>query len=179
MAFITFRHSVSVPYAKELFSDTKLHGRFLSLDFRTGSIHAGNQRQARQSNHHSASPYDRQQPRQSHSQGRDHYSGYVHQSQVQDRSFHNMHTQGPYTPNPSVPSQPRIQGYRSADNREYEPQFVSFNSPPVNFRGGVPINHPGHQIPFDERRQRLLTQQRYVTQADMQMRQNRYDNRRR
>ena len=39
MAFITFKHSVSPPYAKELFSDTNLHGRRLNINFRTGSIH--------------------------------------------------------------------------------------------------------------------------------------------
>ena len=63
----------------------------------------------------------------------------------------------------------QVQGYRSsAENREYVPQYVSFDAPPASFRGGVPINHPNHQVPLDDRRARLLEQQRYVNQSSAQ-----------
>lgn len=181
MAFITYKHSVSAPYAKEIFCDTKLHGRILNVDFRTGSTFADNARQSRQGNYngnqqsrhqgnagHQGRPY----PSQSYSAN----SNYGHASQqngLMPYPSPSGHSSGyvvgsPFAANPQSMPQVGIQGYRSsAGNREYVPQYVSIESPPTPFRGAPPVNHPDHQVSLDERRNRLLSQQRYVVQADM------------
>lgn len=180
-AFITYKHSVSVPYAKDLFSDTKIHGRYLQLAFRHGSMHADHQTRKdhseydnyntgryssaetnRRSSH--GSHYNSYQPNQSH------HSKYSTQNQAQD----------PFTADLSILP---TQGYRpSAHHREYDPLapaplFVSFTNPPTNFIGAVPLNQPGHAIDLETRRQRLLSQQRYSTQANSNRNQRRYENR--
>ena len=190
MAFITFKHSVSPPYAKELFSDTNLHGRRLNINFRTGSIHlpqqpAGAGRQG--------APYQRSDSynrrggyhpaNNSYSNRSDQRNGNAYASQHQQ-----MQSVGMISPPVTYPgfaanpfqaiaqSAPNIsiQGYRaSADNREYIPQYVSIDNPHNQFRGAAPVNHPDHAVSLDERRQRLLHQQHYVHQADAQRQQNR------
>lgn len=199
IAFVTFKHSVSAPYAKELFRDTRLHGQMLNISFRTGSIHSGGgqgQRQSRAPDHSAGnsrsdrhhggershgSPYQRVQ---GHNSSVGHQSPAVHYNgspNVYPSPGYGM-VQVPFFPDARSMPAIGIQGYRSsAENREYVPQYVSFENPPVGFRGGVPINHPDHPVAMDERRQRLLNQQHYLTEADMQrnQRQGGYGGRRR
>lgn len=193
MAFVTFKHSVSAPYAKELFCDTRLHGRILNVDFRTGSIHVGgNNRQSRSGNHNNSqqqTPYSRPQhnpnPNQGGHNNSNYYgsqnqplSGLMHSPVIPGMVYGNGLMSSPFMP--AAQSMPIIQGYRSsADNREYVPQFVGFDSPPSSFMGTAPVNHPDHPVRFDERRQRLMNQQRYITQADIQRNQARHGGHRR
>lgn len=86
----------------------------------------------------------------------------------------------PFNASPqSMPNTP-ITGYRTSGSREYVPQpllYVPFNSPPEAFIGGAPVNHPNHPVPLEDRRQRLMNQQRLLSQAETQRRQ--YEDRRR
>ena len=204
MAFITYKHSVSAPYAKELFCDTKLHGSMLNINFRTGSVHASGGRRPPRQDHQNGG----RDMRSINSSGGGGYSNHSYQSQQNVGSHSNYSTptqqngaglfsppipgnypgtitvQGmppsPFAMNPQSMPPVAIQGYRSTvDNREYVPEYVSFNNPPVNFRGAIPVNHPDHAVGIDERRRRLLNQQRYVTQNDMHRSHGRYAGHRR
>lgn len=191
MAFITYKHSISPPYAKQLFSDTRLHGRTLNINFRTGSVHLGNnQHQHHQGGRSAGAPYNRADTYNRHGHGS--YSGHssynqrnegahMYGQQQQSRGLLGAPTSYPPTfaaaqyqaaPQPLV--HVAIQGYRStADSREYVPQYVSLDNPHNQFRGAAPVNHPEHAVPLDERRQRLLHQQQYATQNDIQRNHNR------
>lgn len=179
MAFITFKHSVSPPYAKQLFSDTSLHGRRLNISFRTGSIHLPQQQTSagrqgapyqrsdsynRRGGYHSANNSYNQR------NGNSSYAGQP--SQNQSMGLLNAPVTYPgFAANPFQANHQAvsIQGYRSsADSREYVPQYVSIDNPHNHFRGAVPVNHPDHAVSLDERRQRLLHQQNYVHQTDTQ-----------
>lgn len=183
-AFVTYKHSVSVPYAKELFSDTRVHGRYLQLAFRHGSTHSDSQRSADHSAH------DRYTGRYSNTHGTgahgSHYGRHSQDQRYQPSQSHNQRysarsrPQDPFTANSTAFP---VQEYRSATHhREYDPQapaplFVSFANPPANFTGGAPLNQPGHPVDLETRRQRLLTHQHYATQTDSYRKQRRHDNR--
>lgn len=174
MAFITYKHSVSAPYAKELFCDTKLHGRILNIDFRTGSVHrpTESQRQPRQGNYNGSQDTRNQNSSHSYqSRNQTSYNNYGSVGQqnglfpspvanAAQTAFVAGLVQSPFTANTSSMPRTGIQGYRSsAGNREYIPQYVGLENPPVAFHGGPLINQPDHHTSIDERRRRLLSQQ--------------------
>lgn len=165
MAFVTYRHSISLPYAKELYQDTRLHNRMLKVAYRTGSIH---EKREQQINVNQRVAADRNRDFHGNRSGPQ-----INQSRVEDR----FQVAAAATV-ARASSYPMLQGtvyspvyrtghnaYRSSGGSEYVPQFVSMDNPPASFMGATPINHPDHHVSLSHRRDRLLRQQQHTRSA--------------
>jgi len=159
MAFITYKHSISLPYAKEVFKDTYLHNKCLNIKYRTGSLHANKERQQQYGGSHQSGRYRESNVRA------DPYNQPRSDNRFQDRRSNRNNAQNFYNNDIGTGSSSMPSYGSSRTNVEYEPQFVSFDSPAPQFKGAAPVNHPDHPVSLDERRQRLQHYQGYTAAA--------------